>query len=49
MLWSMNWPHSHTIWETPRSEKMFWCTSLKIRLLMNRLLGPVTGLLLPSA
>ena|SRR6266480_3760733 len=40
-VWSRNWPHSHPHWVTERSEKTFCPTSLKIRLLTNRVFGPV--------
>ena len=33
-LWSRNWPHTQPHCETPFSEKRFWPTSLKMRLLM---------------
>ncbi len=33
IVWSMNWPQANTHWVTPRSEKRFWCESLKMRLL----------------
>ncbi len=31
--WSMNWPQTQPHCDTPRSEKMFWPSSLKMRLL----------------
>ncbi len=48
-VWSRNWPQVKPHWDTPFSENRFWWTSLKMRLLTDRELGPDTGALRPSA
>src|SRR2546423_4602901 len=48
-VWSRNCPHVHSHCVARCSEKTFWPRSWKTRLLMNRLFGPLTGWLWPSA
>ncbi len=48
-VWSMNWPHTNPHCVTLRSENRFWETSLNTRLLTERVDGPLTGVLIPSA
>jgi hypothetical protein len=48
-VWSRNWPQTNPHCDTPRCEKTFTLTSLKIRLETARALGPETVWLLPSA
>ena len=45
----MNWPHTNPHCVTLRSENRFCATSLKMRLLTERVGGPLTGVLMPSA
>ena len=47
--WSMNCPQTHPHCEMPFSEKRFWPTSLKIRLLTYRVRGPAAICATPSA
>jgi hypothetical protein len=49
MSWSMNWPHAQPHCEMLFSEKRFWPTSLKMRLLTYRGDGPETIWAIPSA
>jgi hypothetical protein len=47
--WSRNWPHTQPHCVTSFSEKRFWPTSLKIRLLTYRAGGAAAMLEIPSA